>query len=120
MTMQTSDVVHYGPVGQPLCSEDSAVAVCTAAPTEVTGFSRRTAEFSAHARRLEDILQANQQLRDSNQLLLGQLVAANANATTRMDRMEQDTSTLKNLTTRIQSAKYAPDLAADLHQEQTR
>ena len=31
-----------------------------------------------------------------------------------MDRMEQDRSTLKNLTTRIQSEKYAPALAAEL------
>ena len=70
------------------------------------------AEFRAHAKRLEDILESNQHLLDSNQELLKQLVTANA--TSRMSRMEQDRSTLKNLTTRIQSDKYAPGLAADL------
>ena len=72
------------------------------------------AEFRAHAKRLEDILESNQQLLESNQELLKQLVTANANATSRMDRMEQDRSTLRNLTTRIQSEKYAPGPAADL------
>ena len=72
------------------------------------------AEFRAHAKRLEDILESNQHLLDSNQELLKQLVTANANSTSRMSRMEQDRSTLKNLTTRIQSDKYAPGLAADL------
>ena len=72
------------------------------------------AEFRAHAKRLEDILDSNQHLLDANQELLKQLVTANANATSQMSRMEQDRSTLKNLTTRIQSDKYAPGLAADL------
>lgn len=85
-------------------------------------------ELRAHARRMEDILVSNQRLLEngqerlggfqemlgSNQVLLKQLIAANANATSRMDRMEQDRSTLKNLTTRIQSEKYAPALAAEL------
>ena len=72
------------------------------------------AAFRAHAKRLEDILESNQHLLDSNQDLLKQLVTANANATSRMDRIEQDRSTIKNLTTRIQSDKYAPGLSADL------
>ena len=72
------------------------------------------AEFRAHAKRLEDILEINQHILESSQELLTQLVTANANTTSRMDRMEQDRSTLKNLTTRIQSDKYAPGLAADL------
>ena len=78
------------------------------------------AEFRAHAKRLEDILEShqllldgNQRLLDSNQELLKELVTASVNATFRMDRMEQDGSILKNLTTRIQSVKYAPGLAAD-------
>ena len=87
------------------------------------------AEFRSRAQRLEEILESNQQVLESNQrvlegnqrvlegnqILLKQLVTASANATSRMDRMEQDRSTLKNLTTRIQSSKYAPALAADLN-----
>ncbi len=87
-----------------------------------------TSEFRAHAERMEAIQGSNQQLLenaherlDSNQErmdgiqeLLKQLTEANANARSRMNRMEQDRSTLKNLTTRIQSEKYAPALAAEL------
>lgn len=72
------------------------------------------AEFRAHAKRLEDIVESNQEILQSNQELLQELVTANANATARLDRMEQDRSTLKNLTTRIQSEKYAPALAAEM------
>lgn len=50
----------------------------------------------------------------ANQELLARVTTANENATARMDRMEQDWSTLKNLTTRIQADKYAPTLAAEL------
>ena len=62
----------------------------------------------------QERLDSIQEILDSNQELLKQLVAANANASSRMDRMEQDQSTIKNLTTRIQSEKYAPALAAEL------
>ena len=37
MTTQASDVVHYAPVGQPLCGDDDPEAAHTAAPTEVIG-----------------------------------------------------------------------------------
>ena len=37
MTTQASDVVHYGPVGQPLCEDDDPEAAHTPAPTEVMG-----------------------------------------------------------------------------------
>ena len=57
--------------------------------------------FREHATRLES--------------LLTELAIANVNSSARMNRMEQDRSTLKNLTTRIQSDQYAPDLAADLN-----
>ena len=78
-------------------------------------------EFRAHAERMEAIQVNNQRLMenahermDGIQELLEQMVAANANATSRMNCMEQDRSTLKNLTTRIQSDKYAPALAPEL------
>ena len=58
------------------------------------------ASFREHTARLERMLQ--------------ELVTANANSNARMNRMEQDRSTLKNLATRIQGDRYAPDLAADL------
>lgn len=58
------------------------------------------ADFREHTTRLESLLQ--------------ELVTANGNSIARMNRMEQDRSTLKNLTTRIQGDRYAPDLAADL------
>ena len=70
--------------------------------------------FQEQLGRHEERMDGIQKQLDSNQELLKQLVAANANATSRMDRMEQDRSTLKNLTTRIQSEKYAPALAAEL------
>ena len=64
--------------------------------------------------RMQEILDSNQELLDGIQQMLKQLTEANANATSRMNRMEQDRSTLKNLTTRIQSEKYAPALAAEM------
>ena len=78
--------------------------------------------FREHATRLESLLtelvaaNANSSARMNRmESLLTELVTANANSSARMNRMEQDRSTLKNLTTRIQSDQYAPDLAADLN-----
>ena len=35
MTTQASDVVHYAPVGQPLCEDDAPEAAHTPAPTKI-------------------------------------------------------------------------------------
>lgn len=51
---------------------------------------------------------------DSNQELLKQLVEGSARAMSGIDRMEKEWSIIENQTTRIESRKYAPDLAADL------
>ena len=37
MTTQASTVVHYGPVGQPLCEDDNPEVAHTPAPAEVVG-----------------------------------------------------------------------------------
>ena len=78
--------------------------------------------FREHATRLESLLtelvtaNVNSSARMNRmESLLTELATANVNSSARMNRMEQDRSTLKNLTTRIQSDQYAPDLAADLN-----
>lgn len=65
--------------------------------------------------RNQERLDSNQEMIKRNRELLKQLTEANANATSRMSHTEQDRATLKNLTTRIQSDKYAPALAAELN-----
>ena len=72
-------------------------------------------EIREHNRRLDGMLEELMQAGQNAQEQLAELKSLNETASQRMDRLEQDRSTLKNMTSRLQSAKYARTLARELN-----